>query len=194
MTEKLNRTTIINEIIKKRNYHSYLEIGVSIPENNFNRVEAKLKVGVDPRVIFPNIFLMTSDVFFFMNNQKFNMIFVDGLHSENQVYCDIKNSLASLNDEGIIIVHDCNPEKKIGEDISHSGTAWRAWIGLREETSGLKMFVIDSDMGCGVIERGTQKKLNLRNKKITWKNFRKNRKEWLNLKSVEWFKDWLEKI
>lgn len=45
---------------------------------------------------------MTSDKFF----KKFNVIFIDGLHNYKQYQKDCLNSIRSLEDEGIIIVHD----------------------------------------------------------------------------------------
>ena len=106
----MTRTEIINKLIKDNNYHSYLEIGMDNPFVNFTKIQAQNKVSVDPFQISTkhcthwdnnNIdeFLkylthrLTSDDFFSINNDKFDIIFIDGLHLEHQVDKDIFNSL-----------------------------------------------------------------------------------------------------
>ena len=52
------------------------------------------------------------------------------------------------------------------------------------------MYVIDCDCGCGIITKGEQDLL-VTDLPLTFKNLDENRKEWLNLKSVEEI-EWLE--
>ena len=54
---------------------------------------------------------MTSDDFFRDNKEKFDLIFIDGLHETNQVDRDIENSLKFINKGGTILLHDCLPKK-----------------------------------------------------------------------------------
>ena len=49
---------------------------------------------------------MTSDEFFEQNVNKFDFIFIDGLHTYEQVHVDIENSIKALNPGGWIAVHD----------------------------------------------------------------------------------------
>ena len=111
----MTRTEIINSLIHEYNYKSYLEIGVNTPSQpgyNWIGVKIPVKHGVDPNV--ETTFKMTSDEFF-KNHiaQKYDIIFIDGLHLFEQVYKDIINSLLYLNDNGTIVVHDCNPLEEI---------------------------------------------------------------------------------
>ena len=53
-----------------------------------------------------SFFKGTSDKFFKNNNQKFDVIYIDGWHEANQVYKDINNSWDCLNVNGIIICDD----------------------------------------------------------------------------------------
>ena len=53
-----------------------------------------------------SFFKGTSDEFFKNNDQKFDVIYVDGWHEANQVYKDIDNSWNCLNVNGIIICDD----------------------------------------------------------------------------------------
>ena len=71
----MNRTDVINYLIKKNSYLHYLEIGVRNPNDNFNSILIESKDGVDPAGTcnYP----MTSDLFF--NNipltKKYDIIF-----------------------------------------------------------------------------------------------------------------------
>jgi predicted O-methyltransferase YrrM len=44
---------------------------------------------------------------FAKNTKKFDIVFVDGLHIEEQSTKDIHNALKVLNENGTIVVHDC---------------------------------------------------------------------------------------
>ena len=44
-----------------------------------------------------------------LNKESFDCVFIDGLHTYNQVKKDIHNSLKYLNINGIIMLHDCLP-------------------------------------------------------------------------------------
>jgi hypothetical protein len=97
--DKINRTSIINHLIKKYNVKNYLEIGIR-DGANFNQIKLKNKYGVDPEPSSDckgeSIFLMTSDEYFDYIKEskiKFDLIFIDGLHLEEQVTKDIQNSL-----------------------------------------------------------------------------------------------------
>ena len=102
----MTRTQIINGLIAKNNYKSYLEIGINEPSPdtrrwNWTDVQIETKHGVDPNV--DTTYKMTSDEFFAKHvPQKYDIIFVDGLHLFEQVHRDILNSLNNLNDNFII--------------------------------------------------------------------------------------------
>ena len=158
----LNRWDIINILIKKNNYKSYLEVGTQDPNSNFNKIEIENKVSVDP---FPRgevTFVGTSDEYFqsILENEKFDIIFIDGLHHGDQVLRDIENSLNHLSDSGIIVCHDCLPTSEhMQERNDHSGVwlgdVWKAIAKLRVERIDLDIKVVDTDLGCGLIKSGT---------------------------------------
>ena len=83
------RCSVINRLIQENDYKKYLEIGV-FDSHNFNNVEIQYKVGVDPGTEgFNNVtFPMTSDEFFDLTDDKFDIIFCDGLHYSEQTYKD----------------------------------------------------------------------------------------------------------
>jgi len=180
----MDRTEIINSLIKKYDYNTYLEIGVRNPVDNLNKIVVKEKDGVDPAGNCN--YVMTSDEFFKNNNKKYDLIFIDGLHEGEQVYKDIINSLKILNDGGYIVMHDCNPRKKLHQVLTMNGTVWKAFARLRMERADLKMYTIDTDWGIGLITRGRQELFP--KQEITFGMFVCNRKKLMQLISVDTFK------
>jgi len=194
----MTRTEIINGLIKKNNYKSYLEIGVNTPNQpgyNWIGVECDIKHGVDPNV--ETTYKVTSDEFF--NNhisQKYDIVFVDGLHLFEQVYKDIINSLNNLNGNGVIVVHDCNPITEITQrrerasDAWH-GDVWKAIVKLRIENPDIEIYTVDTDEGCAIIKKGNQEVLEIQQDIDIYQYsfLEKNRVSALNLISIKMFTD-----
>lgn len=183
----MTRTEIINHLIKKIDAESYLEIGVREPEGNFSKIVCKNKIAVDPVPLGSGIIALTSDAFFKQNESMFDVIFIDGLHVADQVERDILNSLAVLNPGGYIICHDMNPTEELMQKVpiettgAWTGDCWKAWVKLRSERDDLSMFVLNTDYGVGVIQRGYQEVISLDGLKLTYDNLVLNRENWLNL-------------
>lgn len=194
----MKRFDLINTLISRYGYKSYLEIGVR-DGINFAQVRASIKRGVDPE--WPATYQKTSDEFFSEDVSKYDLIFIDGLHLAEQVERDISNALTHLSDGGTIVVHDCNPQTEDAQSNDYdgakiwNGTVWKAWAKLRTTTCGLLMRVVDTDEGCGVIQRGFAKHLNLPSSEpprtrfvdMDYSYLERNRKELLNLVSVDTF-------
>lgn len=196
----MTRTQLINTIIRNNNYKSYLEIGVNTPAQpgyNWNNTEVELKHGVDPNPQVHATYPVTSDEFFAKHiNRKYDLIFVDGLHIFEQVYKDIINSLKWLNENGTIVVHDCNPIKEITQrrvrasDVWH-GDVWKAILKLRMENPNIEIYTVNTDEGCAIIKKGKQELFKIENNQSDIYNFDffdANRKSILNLISVNEFK------
>lgn len=190
----MNRTDILNRLIAYFRYNSYLEIGVADPRLNFNAVQINDadKIGVDPDPV-GSTYQMTSDEFFASNKNQFDLIFIDGLHHQDQVYRDILNALKALNPNGTIVCHDMNPTTYEAQVVPRqqdtwfwTGDCWRAWVKLRMERPDLDMKVVNTDWGCGIIRVGAQAVLS-HIPTIEWNDFVVHRAEWLNLISIEEF-------
>lgn len=194
------RTDVINLLLKNYNFHSYLEIGAWIPEYNFDKINASLKHSVDPGNDGDYTYNMTSDDFFFnhIGDRKYDVIFVDGLHTAEQAYIDVINSIHHLNKNGFIVMHDCNPpdlflartyEEYLNDRSGWCGTVYKAFIKLKYQLRNWSFFVIDEDFGCGVLTRNDiYKKTFLPNidyNNIDWNTFDQNRKELLQLITFE---------
>jgi SAM-dependent methyltransferase len=188
----INRTQIINFLITQKGYYTYLEIGVDTSEN-FDRIIAQHKIGIDPSLETRATICVESDVFFDLWDKRFppfDIIFIDGLHLAEQVEKDITNALEVLAPGGTIVVHDCSPNSRKAQlrtrvQSEWNGDVWKAWVKLRER-SDLEMYVVDVDYGCGVIRPGGQDKPAVPGDK-TWEWLEENRPAALNLISVEEF-------
>ena len=181
-----SRIDIVKSIIDKKKYNSYLEIG-TFKDELFNKINCKYKVGVDP-VSGGNV-RKTSDDFFKTNSQKFDLIFIDGLHHYKQVKKDIINSLNALNDKGIILMHDCLPKDYYYQAVPRSqyvwnGDTWKAFLEFRVKDY-VDSYCCYADQGIGVIlKRKNKNKLNLNIQnfeRFNFNNFASNYKKYLNL-------------
>lgn len=188
----MDRTDIIQHLVKKIGAQKYLEIGMG-PGLNFQTINCPYKISVDPTPTTTVTYTMTSDQFFEQNNEIFDVIFIDGLHLNEQVYKDILNSLTYLSENGYIICHDMNPTEEIiqryPQPIASSawtGDCWKAWVKLRTERNDLDMVVVDTDFGCGVISRGTQELISVE-EELNYDLLDRRRTEILNLISIDEF-------
>lgn len=151
---KPKRYDLINIAIKTMGYRSYLEIGC-FKDATFNRVECEKKVGVDP-VIGGNV-RMTSDDFFVQNKDKFDCIFIDGLHTYEQVRKDIVNAIDALADGGTIFIDDCLPLKyeyqtNPPSNLVWNGDVWKAIVECRT-WDNIETAVTLIDHGQGIIKK-----------------------------------------
>lgn len=179
------RTDVINYLIKANNYKKYLEIGVRSLDENFSKIIIEYKVGVDPDPSSLATLAVTSDEFFSVNKEQFDLIFIDGLHESSQAYRDIENSLLVLSEGGTIVIHDCLPETEMMQTLPRqvpawTGDVWKAFVRIREDRTKLKMQVIDIDYGVGVISKSDTAFFFEAGDKLTYKNYLLYRDEWLN--------------
>jgi hypothetical protein len=200
------RYDIINQLISKYNYKSYLEIGVRNPNECFNLIKCDIKHSVDPG--YENSdnsvdYKYTSDSFFkllesnYLNLSpifKWDIIFIDGLHISDQVEKDFENSINHLNDGGIIVFHDCNPpdiwfarEDYLvdGKPKGWNGTVWKLIYKLRSTRPDLFVCTVDTDYGIGLVKKGSQKCCEFDNPFYEYRKFETNKKDYLNLISVD---------
>lgn len=191
-TENFYRWDLIEYLIKKNNYKNYLEIGCD-KNQLFSKVNINNKIGVDP-VSGGNV-RKTSDDFFKENKSSFDIVFIDGLHTYEQVKKDILNSVNCLLDEGIILVHDCMPDS-LGKQavprykMQWNGDVWKAIVDLRQQEN-LEIYTCEIDQGIGVISKKKNTsilKLDKPINKLKFKDYFNNYKEYMRVISLEEFK------
>jgi Methyltransferase domain len=190
----VNRIKIVQQALDERTKPVYLEIGVSNGVS-FRCIAADEKIAVDPALRLSarsrkladakahatHYFETTSNAFFasqtaFLAQRGIDVALIDGLHSYEQVVRDVENTLRYLRDDGVIVLHDCNPATaSIGfpatsydDFLAHkrwrrllsriflpwSGDVWKAIVHLRSTRDDLQIAVLKSDFGIGVIRKG----------------------------------------
>jgi hypothetical protein len=117
--KKIARHEVVQTFLDLFENPSYLEIGVS-EGVTFHNLVAATKVAVDPRFkiephkreLHSEYREITSDAFFLDHaneDRVFDVIYLDGLHTFEQVLRDFINALSFLRDGGIIIIDDVRP-------------------------------------------------------------------------------------
>ncbi len=209
---------VINHLLEflEKDNSCYLEIGLRHPKDNFDKINATFKYSVDPGLecdVNQATFKMTSDEFFRLMNSgtildtniRFDVIFIDGLHLAEQVEKDIFNALKFLNEDGFIVLHDCNPpmdyhaRENYGDRLSFAlnswnGTVWKAFYKIRKSKEFFSC-CIDTDWGVGIISKSINlgNSCTVSNDYFEYNVFNTFRKETLNLMSYDEFKQLLVK-
>jgi len=144
----LSRAQVLQMFLSLYESPHYLQIGDGRGET-FNNVSADVKVAVDP--LFRGnatdgiengqilkYFPISSDEYFSklaQENNLFDVIFIDGLHTFEQVFRDLLNSIARLKPNGIIIIDDVIPNSYVASlpDITIVAKLWQD-LGMRDRS------------------------------------------------------------
>ncbi|MGC4020676.1 MAG: class I SAM-dependent methyltransferase [Cyclobacteriaceae bacterium] len=218
----MDRIQVINELMQQKGLRNYIEIGV-FNGNVFFKIKSGFKVAVDPDFRFDwlrkcgkaivnpynlmnHYFEKTSDDFFandastLLLNRKIDIALIDGMHEYAYALRDVENVLKYLNDDGIILLHDCNPmtpdaaisaaEWRLnGSKGVWNGDVWKTILNIRSLRSDLTAFVLDCDHGLGIVVKRPSVTLPFSFENIddfTFEDFRANRNHWLNLQRPEY--------
>lgn len=198
------RTDLLLSLIDRYDNCRYLEIGCAA-DDNFKFIPVEDKIGVDP--IRGGTHRMTSDHFFEeYGDKRFDVVFVDGLHTVDQATRDIENSLACLADGGVIVVHDALPpnfeatDPKIMESAIRDGRpvdsvgmwcgeVWRVLLKLLERPD-LDIVLWPEDLGCVVLRKGKQKPRKVKCDKFDV--YIKKHPEWVRVVNEKELVKWLD--
>jgi hypothetical protein len=224
----MNRLPLIKSLIQQKKLKNYLEIGV-FNGHVFFRVNSRFKIAVDPGFafdssrklgkiivnpynLFNRYFKKTSDDFFaedattVFSQKKIQLALVDGMHEYGFALRDVENTLQYLSDDGVIIMHDCNPQtrEEAGsfEEWRKKGTGqwngdvWKTILHLRSLRNDINVFVLDCDQGLGIVTKNKpENTLSFSEQQIknfTYEDFNANRKSWLNLKPAAYVYDYFD--
>lgn len=186
----MNRIKAAQRALDRRVSPVYLEIGVS-RGFAFRRISADVKIAVDPafrlsarsrrqadaKARATYYFETTSDAFFanetaFLEQHGVDVALIDGLHTYGQVVRDVENTLRYLRDDGVIVLHDCNPARALiarpaasqADFIAQqkgllkigvwSGDVWKAIVYLRSARHDVRVAVLKCDLGVGIVRKG----------------------------------------
>ena len=179
----VHRMHLIQHAIDTLSAGTYLEIGVDQGET-FSVVRVARKIGVDPIAPRPKVeaalkrpgaqyFATTSDEFFERHAAEqlplgVDVVFIDGLHTYDQTYRDVRNALKVLRPGGVILVHDCMPTsaqeavvapsyeeaRRINGPGAWTGDGWKAIVAVRSGHLLAQACVLNCDHGVGIICEG----------------------------------------
>jgi hypothetical protein len=129
----MNRIELIQKLINKNSFETYVEIGVQTGKSFFP-IKCKKKIAVDPFFQFSsfdklkwsirnlynlknNYFEITSEEFFLekidcLKNASVDIFLIDGLHTFKASLSDVLSSFQYLSSNGYVIMHDCLPPNK----------------------------------------------------------------------------------
>ncbi|HZW66367.1 MAG TPA: class I SAM-dependent methyltransferase [Hanamia sp.] len=225
----MDRIKLIKFLLSRKKSKHYLEIGV-FSGHVFFKIKSTFKIAVDPAFQFSffrkliktllnpsnfynKYFSKTSDQFFKENAanlfalKKIDVALIDGMHEHDFALRDVENTLKYLDDDGIIIMHDCNPLKKEatisfrewkakGMEGTWNGDTWKTIIYLRSLRKDINVFVLDCDHGLGIItKRKSGNMLNFSPEEIshlTYEQFNENKNHWINLKNADYIFEYLQ--
>lgn len=131
----------INTLVEKLSYKTYLEIGVALGETFLN-AKIETKRAVDPNFRFDYRSVETQNVRFYeipsdeyfshhVKQEKFDLVFLDGLHTFEQTFRDFCNALTATHDRSIIIIDDTIPS-----DVYSSWPNQAEAVRFRAESGG----------------------------------------------------------
>jgi Methyltransferase domain len=227
----LNRIKAVQRALDGRVNPVYLEIGVSRGQA-FQRISADEKIAVDPafklsersrrladtKARATHYFETTSDAFFadetaFLERRPIDVALIDGLHTYGQVVRDVENTLRYLRDDGVIVLHDCNPPIALvarpaasqAEFIAQqsgplvigvwNGDVWKAIVHLRSTRHDLLIAVLKCDLGVGIVRKGSpESPLSYSVEQVealTYADLKADRQRLLNLKPPRYLNEFL---
>jgi hypothetical protein len=133
----------LNRLAEARGCKTYLKIGVS-KGVTFQAVNVATKTGVDPDFQFDwqashdgagtRLLPITSDSFFAQEpiGSRFDLIFIDGLHTYDQTYRDLQNALLHSHPGTVILIDDTIPF-----DAFSCSRDQEEAVRLREQATGI---------------------------------------------------------
>jgi len=190
----MNRTDVLNALIKARGYESYLELGVR-KGGNIRRITAPDRTGVDIRLAVDmgipreglTLIQKSTNEFFLDNMLKFDLIFVDADHRFGPCLADVRNAVKALNPGGTVVMHDvfpeteqmASPEMVKGYNL-WCGECYRVFLKYRGY-KGYYAYTVDCDHGLGVIASKRTGQDFDTPKRYTFAEFQQHADEWLGL-------------
>ena len=188
-----SRTELLNCLISRLGFNSYLEVGLGHGDN-FEQIIAPLRHSIDPEGA--PTWRMTSDEFFAqeLGSAGYDLIFVDADHEEDQCLRDVEHAVQRLSPLGCVVMHDTNPPTEWHQrpateyqpGTAWNGTAWKAVVRFRRRHSDFAVVTLDMDWGCTLIRAGPAPQPPPPALELTWATLSEHRAELLNLRPPTW--------
>jgi hypothetical protein len=214
------KTDIIKYLADLKGYRSYLEICTTatghkfaeIDRSKFDRCHRLMYrcpenftdgLNIDFRVAGLDSRQCVADIH--RRNLRYDIILVDPWHEYATSYRDLTDALSLVTDNGSIVVHDCLPptEETVSPTwvpVAWCGLTFMAYVDFVTRHDVIRYRTVDTDYGCGVIQKGRQSPNNRPSSALleSWKELsgdpsaafrflQDNKHELLQLNSIEEF-------
>src|ERR1043166_937587 len=167
------KTDIINLMADTRRYRTYLEICTPTTGHRFAEVD-RSRYTTCHRLMYrcPDSFDDGMNIDFRSNRLdivdcvqqmqngplRYDVVLVDSFHEYEPSFRDLEAAWTVIGQEGTIVVHDCNPVSEEVASPTHipmswSGVTYKAYLDFVTGRSDLEYITIDTDEGCGLIQR-----------------------------------------
>jgi hypothetical protein len=96
---------------------------------------------------------------------RFDIVFVDACHEYESTRRDMQDAINLVNDNGIIVLHDCLPESEAsctpsrGDSVWWYGVTYKAYLDVLMARKDLWYCTVDTDVGCGMIRSNRKTRL-----------------------------------
>lgn len=151
---------IIPLLVEGIGARSYLELGTHLNET-IARVKCAKKYGVDiSPVPCPGAILFGMTIAEFLQEHAakyapYDAVFIDGEHEASTVLAQFDGIWPHVSDDGLVFIHDCNPETVKDTEPGLCGDAWKASNTLLAE-QGHEGIVLPYHPGLMIIRKRTQ--------------------------------------
>jgi Methyltransferase domain len=96
---------------------------------------------------------------------RFDIVFLDACHEYESTRRDMQDALSLVNDNGIIVMHDCLPDSEAlctpshGDLVEWYGVTYKAYLDVLMARNDLWYCTVDTDCGCGMIRSNRKTRL-----------------------------------
>jgi len=147
----------------------YLELGLYEGET-WNKVTpfCQRKIGVDTvdRGIQGEVHIETTDSFFSHFNENIDMAFIDADHCFESAKKDFLNCYKRLNDGGIIVLHDTDPEDNSLFAFNRCGDSYKIVDFLEKEFDDINIMTLPlTEAGISIVTKKQSTRTHIRNEK-----------------------------
>ena len=164
----LQKYDIVNGLIGKNGYQTYLEICTAETGGQFYSITRRgLRIRHRLMYLCPQDFEDGEEITFRSCSEaidsvlskllKYDVVFVDPWHTLECSRRDLETGLSVLREGGVMIVHDCYPSREFTapqrSEGCWSGLTYCAFVDFLLAHPELAYCTVDTDFGCGVVKK-----------------------------------------
>jgi len=92
------------------------------------------------------------------SGERFDLVFIDSWHTYANSLQDIAFGLQLIKDNGVVLIHDCNPTSSMCAALEAHARGWcgvtfAAYLDVVLFSEALHYVTVNTDFGCGIISK-----------------------------------------